>query len=222
VNVRSAEKKQREVQMNGKNMTMVAWPWILILVLLVAGMTGCTSIQNYYPIVPHSKVFGVSDQKISVGPSVAVQWEFLRNGKPLDTVTRKWAAHVETVIRNAGVFSRVVIFATPTDYTLLLTMNNVVDSYAGAIVGGLLEGLTFGLIGSKVTDDYVCTATLTKNGKSATKEYMYGLTSTSGLIVSGVEGVESHKQMDDAFTEIIDQFLLKSIADFRKDGNILQ
>jgi len=169
-------------------------------------------------MVPHPKVSDGSAGRDNAGPSVVVRWEFQRNGKPLGAVTRKWASHVRRVVRDSGDFSGVV--SSGADCTLHLTMNNVVDSYAGAIGQGVLSGLTLGLIGTKVTDNYVCTATLTKNGESAAKEYKYGLISTSGLIVSGVEGVEARGRIDDAFEEILDQFLLKCVADFRKDGSI--
>ena len=207
--------------MNAMSMKRSAWFRMLVLGAILAGMAGCTNIRSYYPIVPHSEVSCPSTQEAGNKPTVALRWEFQTDGKPRQAVTDKWAPHVKGVLSKIGVFSQVNTSGEPSDYTLNVTMNNVVDSYAGAIAQGVLSGLTLGLIGTKVTDVYACTAILTsQSGKGTTVEYKYGVTSTSGLIVSGVEGVLPRKQLDDAFTVILDQFLFKSITDLQKDGRL--
>jgi formaldehyde-activating enzyme involved in methanogenesis len=134
-----------------------------------------------------------------------------------------WSNHVKEVITKTNTFSMVETSGAPTDYTLKVIMNNVYDATDGALAKGVASGLTFGLIGVKVTDNYVCTATLTqKSGKEVAKDYKYAITSTSGLIVSGVEGVPPKERIEDAFSDILDHFLLKCVSDFQKDGNLMQ
>ncbi len=51
--------------------------------------SGCTTIHSYYPIVPNAGLPDVSRQNISNKPSIALQWDFQRNGKTLKAATDK-------------------------------------------------------------------------------------------------------------------------------------
>lgn len=196
--------------------------YIIFFGAVFAVTSGCTTIRSYYPIVPNAGLPDVSRQNISNKPSITLQWDFQRNGASLQAVTDMWSNHVKEVIAKTNAFSKVETSGAPTDYTLKVIMNNIYDSTAGALAQGVVSGLTLGLIGVKVTDNYVCTATLTqKNGKEVAKDYKYAITSTSGLIVSGVEGVPPKEKIEDAFSDILDHFLLLSISDFQKDGNLM-
>ncbi|MCK5494532.1 MAG: hypothetical protein KAJ14_15590 [Candidatus Omnitrophica bacterium] len=205
--------------MKKKNKKLVSGFQLLMLCVIIPGLTGCTRLQSYYPMVPHPEVFLSTRQKVNNKPTVELQWKFQTNGKFRQSVTNRWSSHVQGIIKKADLFSEVkTLNSLSSDYTLNLTMNNVYSNLVGAIGQGVLSGLTLGLIGTKVTDNYECTATLTKlNGKSDIKEYKYAIVSTSGLIVSGVKGVKPRKQLDGAFSKILDQFLFKCIADFQKD-----
>lgn len=198
----------------------VCWT-IAFMVLVLVNTSGCTKIQNYYPVVPHPKLSAITTPLNGNKPSVALQFEFQNNGIPIQSVTQKWSPHVHAVIEKTGVFSLVNNFGMPSDCSLRVIMNNIIDSLAGAYAQGFLSGLTLGFIGTKVTDNYVCTATLIqKTSKPLTKEYRYMLTSTSGLITSGVDGVTPHKTLDSAFGEMLDQFLFKCLFDLQKEGGL--
>jgi hypothetical protein len=192
--------------------------WGVAFVLI----SGCTNIRSYYPIVPNASLPDVSRQNISNKPSITLQWDFQRNGESLQAVKDMWSNHVKEVIAKTNTFSKVETSGAPTDYTLKVIMNNVHDSTAGALAKSVASGLTLGLIGVKVTDNYLCSATLTqKSGKEVAKDYKYAITSTFGLIVSGVEGVPPKEKIEDAFSDILDHFLLKCVSDFQRDGNLM-
>lgn len=208
--------------MNTMRRKMPTLFYIVFFGAVFAITSGCTTIRSYYPIVPNAGLPDVSLQNISKKPSITLQWDFQRNGKTIQAVTDMWSNHVNEVIVKTNTFSKVETSGAPTDYTLKVIMNNVYDSTAGELAKGVASGLTLGLIGVKVTDNYVCSATLTqKSGKEIAKDYKYAITSTSGLIVSGVEGVPPKEKIEDAFGNILDHFLLKSISDFQKDGNLM-
>jgi len=74
------------------------------------------------------------------------------------------------------------------------------------------------VVGTKVTDNYVITAKLdTGKSEAVKKQYHYGITSTTGLIKGSVEKVTPHPNIDGAFAEILDQFLLKWLTDLQKE-----
>lgn len=189
--------------------------------VLLAAVTGCTSMRSYYPIVSHPAIPAPELAPNPAKPSVALTWEFQTNGNPINGITRRHASRVVKTLEQSGAFSRVNNAGTPSDLTLTLTMNNVVESFVGAYTQGFLSGLTLGLIGTKVTDHYKCTATLGRtNGTGTQKEYAYDIVSTSGLIVSGVADVAPQKNPDAAFNTVLDQFILKSLEDFSRNGSL--
>jgi hypothetical protein len=121
-----------------------------------------------------------------------------------------------------GRYSHANAAGVPSDVSLSITLNNVAGAggLAGAAAQGFLTGLTLGLIGSRVTNDYVCTARLTQKGEApVSHEYKYALVSTSGLITVGVSGAKSFKRLDNAFGELVDQCVLKSLEDLGQTPN---
>jgi hypothetical protein len=193
----------------------------MLLAMLVT--SGCTSIENYYPVVNHPKL-GLADLAPQTNkPTVELTFEFLSRGKPAPAVALKWQPHVIQFLDDTHLFAKVNPAGIPSDLSLHVQMNNVVSSMGmgGAVMQGIFSGLTFGLIGTKVTDNYDITARLEgKAGEPVQKAYHYGLTSTTGLIKGSVPKVEPYKNDEAAFQEVMDQFLWEWLKDLQKENRL--
>lgn len=76
-------------------------------------------------------------------------------------------------------------------------------------------GLTFGLVGSHVTDNYEMTVRLTQ-GEIVTKRYQHAILSTVGN-ASGPPGMTS-VNFATAVNQVIDDLVLNSLKDFQAGG----
>ena len=162
------------------------------------------------------------DLKPSQGGGVLVNlsFEFQTNGQMNPAVTNKWRSSVASVLTNLEQFSSVGSGDPNAQAQIDIVMNNVFDSLAGAVTQGIFSGLTFGLIGTKVTDDYVVTAVYREQGGEASQqEYEWGLISTSGIIHGGAEG-EKYKSSDDAFGRMVEQVVLRIVSDLQGSGKL--
>jgi hypothetical protein len=196
-------------------------PAILLTTLLAT--SGCTSIENYYPVVNHPKISLTDLAPQTNKPTVELTFGFLSRGKPAPAVTQKWQPHVVQFLDNTHLFAKVNPAGTASDLSMSLQMDNAVGAgtMGGAVLQGVFSGLTFGLIGTQVTDHYVITTSLeSKAGAPVKKEYRCGLTSTSGLITGSVPKVEAYKNDDAAFQEMLDQTLFEWLKDLQKEKRL--
>ena len=193
--------------------------WVLFLLLI---FSGCTHLRAYYPVSDYP-VISIADLKPNRNPvSVEVSFEFQSNGKFASNITEKYRPFVLHVFRESGLFSSVKSSGTPSQVQVEIVMNNAVDSLAGAYAAGMFSGLTFGAVGTKITDPYIFTAKFRNPaGETVTKEYKYGITSTSGLIHGGVKGVEPKNSTEDAFRAVLEQFIFSWLKDLQQQGNLI-
>ncbi len=156
----------------------------------------------------------------STKPTIGVSFEFQRDGNPLDAVTIKHRNYVDTVLNESNLFSSVESADSDSDLYLDLVINNVVNSYAGAIFKGIISGLTFEFIGTSITDNYKVHITSKRADKDGfVRDYDWGIISTSGLIHSTPEG-HKFKSIDLAFNEMIKQILIKYLAQMQEEGQL--
>ena len=202
----------------------------IVVALCLSFGTGCTGIENYYPIhslsVP-SEIVGRSAPESS--PSVSVAFEFQTNGNLNRAVTSKYRQHVIRIIEQSKLFTSVQskLFSSVSDRqsnaqaVMRIAMNNVYDSLAGAVAAGFISGITLGLIGSSVTDNYVFEARYQSQDKEPfVQNYTAAVTSTSGLIVLGVDGVNPMRTPGEAVTEILERVIKTWLLDIQRGGHL--
>lgn len=141
--------------------------------------------------------------------------EFQRNGKHLPQVDNELMGHVESVIRGSG-------FAVPasdgTAGDLKVVVNNVAD-IGKATAKGFGTGLTLGLVGSTLTDNYEMEATLSIKGKVIKRtDYKHAIHTTVGR-TSGPEGLEP-MTTSAAFGKVVEQLLLNFLNDVQRSGEL--
>ena len=89
-----------------------------------------------------------------------------------------------------------------------------------AAAKGFGSGLTFGLIGTTVTDYYEVTIVYTdESGAVTSKDYKHALHTTIGNEKAPIEGVLP-TTLADGFATVVEQVLLNFITDMQKDGKL--
>jgi len=207
-------KRVTGVKLRGSNLLLC----LTMLIMVVTSM-GCAT-KGYYAVQSHPRMdFAADAQPAATAPTVEVIYEFKSNGVYSSIITQKYRWHVMDAVKKTGLFSKVNEEGVASDIKMVISMNNVLDGIGGAIMAGCMEGCTFGIVGSKVTDNYEIDSTYTPKGKDALPmKYNYGITATSGWLGTTVEGGTNLATSDDAFYDILNQLILKWTADLKEKG----
>ena len=85
-------------------------------------------------------------------------FEFQTKGAPNARATKSLVDHVTQEIKQSGLFANIDAAGSPDVAILQVTLNNSpITSESEAFAKGFGTGLTFGLVGSSVSDGYICT-----------------------------------------------------------------
>ena len=135
--------------------------WVILLGAIL--LTGCA---NMY-VDSSTREMATSEFK-KPDPLHAVQalFEFQTKGVSNTRATDHLKAQVINQIKSSGLFSEVSENPVNGGALLSITLNNVPIS-DDAFSKGFATGMTFGLVGSQVTDGYVCMARYVNNGAPA-------------------------------------------------------
>ena len=182
----------------------------LALVALFA-LSGCITphmyVQGGMPLLAASDFTPPTPKK-----PVQLLFEFRAKGSPNASATKQIRPFVESVANASGLFA--AVSPTPADGGVLaITIDNVplTDDVAAK---GFGTGLTLGLVGTMVTDGYVCKATYTANGRTTQAEVKHAISTTIGNHAGppGLTPMDPRSAVDLAMREITWQ-LLKRLAD---------
>lgn len=193
-----------------------AFAWFTVLV--VAGvLAGCTS--SY--VDPKYKNQQASDLKQPDNRQrVRLEVEFQTNGKPNSWATSK----VRQVVADALTRSRTVVIVAEDDTapaaTMRIVMNNVGDM-GEAFGKGFGTGLTFGLMGSMVTDGYQFDGTFIPEGSTnaVTHRYEHAIYSTVGN-KEGPRGLEP-LPIAQAFEKVVNDLVVAFLKDLQNQGYLV-
>ena len=127
----------------------------LALVSVVLMTTGCASfyVDSTTKEVPASQY-----QKQATPKPVQLLFEFQTKGALNTKATEALKAQIVEQVKTSGLFSAVEETPVADGALLTITINNVPVT-DDAFSKGFVTGFTFGLVGSQVTDGYVCTIT---------------------------------------------------------------
>jgi hypothetical protein len=141
--------------------------------------------------------------------------EFQRNGQPFPRADTTLRDNAERVLRGSGVITPV---AAQEDGEMTLVVNNIADRGAAG-AKGFGTGLTFGLVGTTVTDAYEMSVTITVKGKTVTRTAIKHAIHTgigNTTIPDGLEIVP----LNVAFGRVVEQMLLRSLQDIQQNGEL--
>ncbi|WP_157376333.1 hypothetical protein [Burkholderia ubonensis] len=199
---------------NTKRLMTVAGTFCLAL-----SLSACMSMHSYVDSSlgePH-----YSDLKKPASPQpVQLLVEFQTKGVPNARATEAFKPRVYEQVSQSGLFSQVSYEPVASGRKLSITINNLPQT-ENASAQGFGTGLTFGLVGTMVTDGYVCTATYAAPGHDAvTKVVKHAIYTTIGN-ASGPEGLKS-MTLQDASSMMIRQIVAKSLEEIDQSADLAQ
>lgn len=177
-------------------------------------LTGCLTAKSYVdPTLTH-----VSRADI-VAPAtprpVQVAVEFRSRGSANAAATAEVAPRIVAVAAESGLFTTVSREPVGADAGLLtVVIDNVPLDGENAAAEGFGTGLTFGAVGTMVTDRYVSTITYSRGGQTTSVGVNHALHTTIGNH-SGPEGLTAMTTVE-AIGKVIDQIIwngLDQLAD---------
>lgn len=185
------------------------------LSLLVVLLQGCISTHTY--LDPQFAQANYSDLKRVEPPyALSVQIETQLNGKPRAT-SRTLIDRVNRSLRATGV---IVPYegTSPADGQLHIVANDI-GNVGAAVAKGFGTGLTFGLAGSHVTDQFDIQIRLTDPSGVTERQYQPALVSTVGL-ASAPEGL-TQVPTGQAGNQFVDEVVLNFVHDLQAHGKLL-
>lgn len=187
---------------------------IAVVVVMSLFAAGCVSTKSFvdpsYPKVSYDEI------KRKQSPlRLKLEVEFQRNGEHLPKVDATLKAKTDLVLRASGV---IIPVEDAGEGQIKVIVNNIGDRGAAA-AKGFGTGLTFGLVGTTVTDDYEMTVTITTNGKTIERTAVKHALHTAIGNTSIPEGLEA-MPLSAAFDRVIEQMILRVLRDVQSTGEL--
>lgn len=184
---------------------------VLGLAIVIIGLGGCLAPKSYVdPAYASAEYSDITRRSQPYRLEIIV--EFQKSGEHYEKGDGVLKDQVERIVR-------ATYFAVPatdnTDGSMRIVLNNFGDK-GQAIAKGIGTGLTFGMVGSMVTDYYEMEAELTLAGETIRKAtYQHAIHSTIGR-KEGPEGLEPMTLME-AFGDVVEDLILNFIRDVQVD-----
>lgn len=141
---------------------------------------------------------------------------FQSKGTANAKVTEHLKTQVTEIVNTSGLFATVGPDPSLSGAVLNITINNVPVTDA-VFAKGFATGLTFGLVGSAVTDGYVCTVDyLTPRGSKISKTNRHAIHATLGAKSAPKNGIKA-KNAEDAVRTMTQQVVAAGLRDLSRD-----
>jgi hypothetical protein len=186
--------------------------------LLLAGATLLTGCATAY-LDPATKDIPVAAYKKVDQPSpVHFVFEFQTKGAPNSRATEFLAAEVSKQVKESGLFAKLDAQGANIGFLQIILNNVPITSTSDATAKGFTTGLTFGLVGSSVSDGYICTISYLKPGATApiVKTEHHAIHTTIGN-ASPPEGTIEAKSIGDAVKIMTHQIISNALNDLSHD-----
>ncbi len=190
-----------------------------IKILVIAGLSialfGCLSPKSF--VDPSSQKFTYEDIKRRNEPvNLRLSVEFQRHGSPYPRAEPTLRDSAERTLRATGLI-------TPTDVDsvgeIKIIVNNTAD-LATAAAKGFGTGLTLGLIGSTVQDNYELTMTITIKGKTITKSGIKNSIFTTIGNAAAPDGVQTSPP-GVTFSKVLEQMILQALKEMEESKELV-
>lgn len=177
-------------------------------------LSGCLSTRSYVDTA--LPIVGKADVGTVAAPApVQVLAEFRTQGNANARATGFMKPRVIAVANESGLFTTATESPAPNNATLTVLIDNV-PLTDNAAAKGFGTGLTFGAVGTMVTDGYSATLTYRVGDASTSVEVKHALHSTIGNH-KGPENL-TPVSTDEAASQIIDQVTWNGLKQLRAQG----
>ena len=186
----------------------------VLTLALVGGLTsGCVNPRSFVdPSFPTGSYESVERLGQPLQLRVAVAFE--RNGSAFPRADPELRDITERTLRGSGV----ILPSSNGDGEIRVVVNNFVDA-SSAVAQGVGTGLTFGLVGSTVTDAYEMSMTVTYQGRTVRRTGMKQALRTAIGNTSLPPGVQA-TTTSVAFARVVESMLLRTLADMQRSGEL--
>jgi hypothetical protein len=188
---------------------------LIVALFLVLSLSACISPTSFIdpalPVLRHEDL-----QPVAQPQPVQLLYEFRTKGAPNAAATGHTKATVAETVTKSGLFSSVSETPVASGRTLALVIENV-EVTKDAASKGFATGLTFGLVGTMVTDGYICTATYSAPGAKPKSASVNHALHTS---IGNTTPPPNLKPMTPAesIPIVVQQLTLNALQALRKDG----
>lgn len=172
-------------------------------------LTGCISSKSFvdptYPKVTYEQL-----QRRAAPLRLSLTSQFQRNGEPFPRADPILKDNADRVLRASGV---VLPVTDKADGQMRIVVNNIADS-AAAGAKGFGTGLTFGLVGTTVTDAYEMTVAITVGDKTFTRTAVKHAIHTAIGNTSVPPGLET-LPLQVAFERVLEQMIIRVLKEYQ-------
>lgn len=187
---------------------------IALSFMLTMLLVGCISPKSY--LDPSKPKLTYSDIKKTQQPiPLRLTTVFLRNGEAYPKANPTLLDNSSRILRASGIIDP----DGPNSVgTITITVNNIADT-AAAAGKGFGTGLTLGLVGSTVSDNYELTMAININDKTINKTGIQNSISTAignTSLPPGAEGITPSL----AFQKVLEQMILQALREIQIEYNI--
>lgn len=142
-----------------------------------------------------------------VQQDVALDVQFFRDGKLHKAATKLLRGEVASSLEK---FGYTVVDDNQSTPKFTVSFNNVLED--DAFAKGFGTGLTFGLVGTAVTDAYEITVGLSKDGETIERTYGHAIHTTVGNTAAPVDTPKS-KNPSAAFSGVVEDVMIQFMLD---------
>lgn len=186
----------------------------LLSFCLLILLSGCISPRSY--LDPSQPKISYGDLSRPAKPvPLRLTTEFQRNGEPNPRANATLLDNSSRILRASGLIDP---DGQNSAGSIHITVNNIAD-VAAAAGKGFGTGLTFGLVGSTVSDNYELTMTITMKEKTITKNGIRNGIATAIGNTSTPPGVETFTASV-AFQKVLEQMILQALKQIQSDNSL--
>lgn len=191
------------------------WLRLIIPFALAGATTACIQPQSY---VDPALSQGIAPTAATVAAPRPAQllFEFRTRGNSNAGATEQLRPRVFMSLTETRAFSELSSTPAANGRILAIVMNNV-PLTEDVAARGFGVGLTFGMVGTMVTDGYTFDATLSEPGRAAvTRSFKHAIHSTIGN-ASGPPGLQPMTTQE-AINRVVDELVRRLVGDLARDG----
>jgi len=185
---------------------------VILVAITLLMLSGCISTKSY--VDPQFHRASYNDIKhVQDIYFVNLTVEFQRNGEHMSKYDKEVYSFVDKALRGTAV---VVPETTKQEKGIHVIVNNVGD-LGEAAAKGFGVGLTFGAVGTVVTDYYKITVEYSDGTRKVVKNLKHALHSTIGNKAAPIENVEPTTILA-GFEKVIEDAILNFVKDMQDQG----
>ena len=186
------------------------------IIILLCSLSGCVSASRAVVDPSFPKVSYNDLRKLDQPLQLKLSTEFQRNGQPFPQADSTLRDTAERVLRATGLIQPAT---EGKDGEIRIVVNNIADM-GNARAKGIGTGLTFGALGTTVTDAYSMNVKIIKAGgetfqKDGIKHSLHTAIGNTSL-PAGLEVLPPGT----AFGRVVEQMLIKALKDLQETSNL--